>query len=132
NACFYLWKQPGVANRDGIDRSRKKWPGIARELKRGFKWCSTHYIRVFYLKGFCSIFVISQLMEVNKNTQLHYLERKYKELTDQYLFELNEGRSLSTIKDMSFVLATLKKEIEMLQRETAALPQAKNTDTASI
>lgn len=56
-------------------------------------------------------------MEVNKSKQLDYLERKYKELMDQYLFELNDGRSLDTIRDISFVLATLQKEIDMLQKE---------------
>jgi hypothetical protein len=56
-------------------------------------------------------------MRVNKRKQLHYLERKYKELSDLYLRELTSGDSLSRIRDISFVLNTLKDEIAMLQRD---------------
>jgi hypothetical protein len=56
-------------------------------------------------------------MEVNKRKQLHYLERKYKQLTKQYLRELTDGTSLAIIKDLSFVLHSLEDEIQMLQND---------------
>lgn len=57
-------------------------------------------------------------MEVNRNNQLQYLERKYKDLMDQYLYELTDGNSLNTIRDISFVLTTIKQEIKVLEKET--------------
>lgn len=55
-------------------------------------------------------------MEVSKIKQLQYLKRKYKDLSKQYFYELTEGNNLIKIRDISFVLNTIKKEIAMLER----------------
>lgn len=66
-----------------------------------------------FLQRFC----IDCFMHVSKRKQLKYLERKYKDLSKQYFYELTEGHNLSKIRDMSYVLNTIKKEISMLQTD---------------
>lgn len=64
---------------------------------------------------------------MDKSTQLEYLTGKYKELKQQFLTELQEGHSLQTIKDMSYVLDCVRKEIQMLNQ----LPDEKTIGTTN-
>jgi hypothetical protein len=61
------------------------------------------------------------LMIVNKREQLHYLERKHRELQKKYFYELTEGSSMDIMKDLSFVLESLSQEIHMLKSDLKAI-----------
>jgi hypothetical protein len=57
-------------------------------------------------------------MKVTKREHLAYLRRKCKELNRLYLEQLKFGKSsLQYIKDICFVIATLVKEIRVLERD---------------
>jgi hypothetical protein len=60
-------------------------------------------------------------MRISKSEHLQYLRKKVVQLKRKYIYELKEGHSsLQYLRDISFVIATLIKEIRMLEKETAA------------
>lgn len=57
-------------------------------------------------------------MEVNKRQHLAFLKRKFRELNRLYLQQLQHGKSsLQYIRDVCFVIATLIREIRVLERD---------------
>jgi hypothetical protein len=57
---------------------------------------------------------------MEKKVHLEYLKAKYIELNQQFLQELQTGKSLSTLKDVNVVMNTLLKEMEELEKNLAA------------
>ena len=53
---------------------------------------------------------------MNKKEHLEYLRRKYIELNQQFLKQLQTGKSISMLKDMNMVMNTLLKEIDELEK----------------
>jgi len=54
---------------------------------------------------------------MDRRTQLEFLKGKFSQLSQQYLVELQGGKSLQQIKDFSYVLECLRSEIQMLEKE---------------
>ena len=52
---------------------------------------------------------------MDKQEHLRYLKQKHSELSRQFLLELNEGKSIQLLKDISTVINTLLQEIEALE-----------------
>jgi hypothetical protein len=58
-------------------------------------------------------------MRISKSEHLQYLKKKVLQLKRKYIFELKEGRSpLQYLRDISFVIATLIREIRLLEKDT--------------
>jgi hypothetical protein len=57
---------------------------------------------------------------MDKKAHLEYLRRKYIELNQQFLRELQTGKSLSMLKDVNIVMNTLLKEMEDLEKTLKA------------
>jgi len=57
---------------------------------------------------------------MDRRTQLEFLKGKFSQLSQQYLVELQGGKSLQQIKDFSYVLECLRSEIQMLEKELLA------------
>jgi flagellar biosynthesis chaperone FliJ len=67
---------------------------------------------------------------MDKETHLQNLTEQYVRLSRQYLQELQNGKTIQNLKDMSMVIATLVAEIDSL---TADLQQNKvNDSTAGV
>ena len=57
-------------------------------------------------------------MTIDRKKHVAFLKRKVLELNQMFLHELKMGRSsLQKLRDISFVLGTLKKEIKGLDRQ---------------
>lgn len=52
---------------------------------------------------------------MDKQEHLRYLKQKHSELSRQFLLELNDGKSIQLLKDISAVITTLLQEIEALE-----------------
>lgn len=52
---------------------------------------------------------------MERNAQLEFLKQKFVELSEQYLHALREGSSLQQIRDLSYVLDCLKKDIQVIE-----------------
>lgn len=59
-------------------------------------------------------FVMEELMD--KQTHLDYLKEKYIQLSRQFLGELQNGKSIHMLRDLSSVINTLLKEIDALEK----------------
>jgi hypothetical protein len=57
---------------------------------------------------------------MDKKVHLEYLRRKYIELNQQFLHELQSGKSLVMLKDVNTVMNTLLREIEELEKNIKA------------
>jgi len=57
---------------------------------------------------------MSQVMD--KQEHLQYLKEKYIELSRQFLLELQNGKSIHMLRDLSAVINTLLKEIDELEQ----------------
>lgn len=57
---------------------------------------------------------------MDKQEHLQYLKEKYIELSRQFLTELQNGKSIHMLRDLSSVINTLLKEIDALEK-TAGL-----------
>jgi hypothetical protein len=53
---------------------------------------------------------------MDKQEHLQYLKEKYIELSRQFLSELQNGKSIHMLKDLSAVINTLLKEIDVLEK----------------
>jgi len=52
---------------------------------------------------------------MDKQEHLQYLKKKYIELSRQFLVELQNGKSIHMLRDLSTVINTLLKEIDQLE-----------------
>ena len=59
---------------------------------------------------------------MDKTVHLEYLRKKYIELSQQFLKELQDGKSIHMLRDINTVIETLHREIEAIESE---LDQAK-------
>jgi hypothetical protein len=57
---------------------------------------------------------------MDKKVHLEYLRQKYIELNQQFLHELQSGKSLVMLKDVNTVMNTLLREIEELEKNIKA------------
>jgi hypothetical protein len=57
---------------------------------------------------------------MEKASHLQYLRAKYIELNQQFLRELQTGKSLATLKDVNVVMNTLLQEMEALEQNIKA------------
>ena len=63
---------------------------------------------------------------MDKQEHLRYLKEKYIELSRQFLQELQNGKSIHMLRDLSAVINTLLKEIDELETtETVNTPPSK-------
>ena len=53
---------------------------------------------------------------MDKQQHLQYLKEKYIELSRQFLLELQNGKSIHMLRDLSTVINTLLKEIDELEK----------------
>lgn len=53
---------------------------------------------------------------MDKQAHLQYLKEKYIELSRQFLVELQNGKSIHMLRDLSTVINTLLKEIDELEK----------------
>ena len=53
---------------------------------------------------------------MDKTAHLQYLKEKYIELSRQFLTELQNGKSIHMLRDLSTVINTLLKEIDALEK----------------
>lgn len=60
------------------------------------------------------------LFLMNKKEHLEYLRRKYIELNQRFLRELQTGKSMQMLKDVNTVMNTLLKEIETLEKSLSS------------
>ncbi len=52
---------------------------------------------------------------MDKKAHLEYLREKYIDLNQQFVNELKDGKSIHMLRDLSNVINTLLKEIEILE-----------------
>jgi hypothetical protein len=54
--------------------------------------------------------------DMDKQEHLQYLKEKYIELSRQFLVELQNGKSIHMLRDLSAVINTLLKEIDEMEK----------------
>jgi hypothetical protein len=64
----------------------------------------------------CLFIVFVAIDAMDKKEHLEYLRRKYIELNQQFLLELQTGKSIAMLKDVNAVMNTLLKEIDELEK----------------
>lgn len=68
---------------------------------------------------------------MDKQEHLRYLKEKYIELSRQFLLELQNGKSIHMLRDLSAVINTLLKEIDELEKmETVSDAPLETNDEA--
>jgi hypothetical protein len=65
---------------------------------------------------------------MDKQAHLQYLKEKYIELSRQFLLELQNGKSIHMLRDLSTVINTLLKEIDELEKSPGEGNKASMTD----
>jgi hypothetical protein len=61
-----------------------------------------------------------ELHVTDKKAHIEYLRQKYVELSQQFLVELQNGKSIHMLKDLNVVMNTLLKEIEILEKSQSS------------